>query len=276
MKNICLFLMHGLLILPVGAAAADNLLSGARAAAMANATVAIYDFWAISHNQAGMAGITALQAGIYAENRFMLQEMSLAATAVVLPSHAGHFGLSMQYFGSSLYKEGKVGLAYSRKFGDKLAAGIQLNYMFTRIGEGYGSSGTACAEAGIIYELLPNLQIGAHIFNPTKAVLKTENYHGNEEFISTIIRSGMAYDFSNKVLLSIEVEKDIRHEPVTKLGIEYRAAEFVYVRAGISTNPVLNAFGFGLHTGRLQIDISASYHYILGYSPQAGIIYSFQ
>ncbi len=276
MKNICLFLMHGLLLLPGSAAAAENLLSGARAAAMANATVAIYDFWAISHNQAGIAGINALQAGIYAENRFMLQEMSLAAAAVVLPSQAGHFGLSIQYFGSSIYSEGKAGLAYSRKFSDKLAAGLQLNYLFTRIGEGYGSSGTACAEAGIIYELLPNLQIGAHIFNPTKAGLKTENYHGNEEFISTIIRSGMAYNFSNKVLLSLEVEKDIRHKPVTKLGIEYRAGEFVFVRAGISTNPVLNAFGFGLQTGRLQIDLSASYHYLLGYSPQAGVIYSFQ
>lgn len=276
MRNICLFLLHGLLIMPGSAAAADNLLSGARAAAMANSTVAIFDFWAISHNQAGIANISSLSAGIYAENRFMLQEMSLAAAAVVLPIPAGNFGLSIQYFGSSLYSEGKVGLAYSRRFGDKLAAGLQLNYMFTSIGDGYGSTGTACAEAGIIYELLPNLQIGAHIFNPTKAVLKAENYHGNDEFISTIIRSGLAYDFSNKVLLSLEVEKDIRHKPVTKLGIEYRMADFAFVRAGISTNPVLNAFGFGLHTGRLQIDLSASYHYILGYSPQAGIIYSFQ
>lgn len=254
--------------------AADNLLSGARAAGMANATVAIYDFWAISHNQAGIASIDKLTAGLFTENRFLLCDLSLAAAGVILPTTYGNFGVSLQYFGSNLYSEGKAGLAYARHFGEKLSAGVQLNYMFTTIGEGYGRTGTATAELGIICELLPGLYLGAHIFNPTKASLKTTGYLDIREYIPTIIRTGAAYHFSEKVLLSLEVEKDSRHQPMAKFGVEYMITEGMFVRAGLCTNPMLNSFGFGIHKGKLQFDISASYHHLLGYSPQAGIIYT--
>lgn len=256
--------------------AADNLLSGARAAGMANATVAIHDFWAISHNQAGIAMIDTITAGLFAENRFLLGDLSLAAVGVILPTTSGNFGASLQFFGSSLYSEGKAGLAYARRFGEKLSAGVQLNYMFTTIGDGYGSTGTVAAELGIICEILPNLFLGAHIFNPTKARLKATGHLDIKEYISTIIRTGAAYHFSDKVLFSLEVEKDIRHKPMAKFGIEYMITEGMFVRAGISNNPMLNAFGFGIHKGKLQFDISASYHYLLGYSPQTGVIYVFR
>jgi hypothetical protein len=256
--------------------AADNLLSGARAAGMANASVAIYDFWAISHNQAGIARIDTITAGLFTENRFLLSDLSLAAAGFILPTTSGNFGVSLQFFGSSLYSEGKAGLAYARHFGEKLSASVQLNYMFTNIGEGYGRTGTATAELGIICEILPRLYLGAHIFNPTKASLKTTGYLDIKEYISTIIRTGAAYHFSEKVLLSLEVEKDIRHQPMAKFGVEYMITEGMFVRAGLSTNPTLNSFGFGIHKGKLQFDISTSYHHLLGYSPQAGVIYAFK
>ena len=255
--------------------AADNLLSGARGGGMANATIAIYDFWAISHNQAGMARLNIVTVGIFSESRFLIEELSMAAAAAIIPTPSGNIGVSLQLMGSSLYSEGKTGLAYANSFGEKLSVGLQLNYMFTNIGDGYGSTGTVTAELGIICEILPNLYLGAHIFNPTKASLKTKGYLNINEYISTIIRSGAAYHFNDKVFLSLEVEKDIRHLPVVKLGLEYMVTEGMFVRTGLSTNPMLNAFGFGIHKSKLQFDISASYHYLLGYSPQAGIIYTF-
>lgn len=253
--------------------AADNLNAGARAGGMANASVAIYDFWAISHNQAGFANTNSLTAGFFTENRFSLKDLSLAAVAVIIPTSSGNIGVSMQFFGSSLYSEGKAGLAFAKQFGERFSAGVQLNYMFTSIAEGYGTAGTLTAELGIICEILPRLYLGAHIFNPTKSGIKTTGYHDINEYISTILRTGAAYVFSKKVLLCLEIEKDIRHQPVGKFGLEYMITDDVFVRAGISTNPTLNAFGFGFQKGSIQFDISAAYHYLLGYSPQAGIIY---
>ncbi len=267
-----------LLVLPMNQmplVAADNQLSGSRAAAMANASVALFDFWAISHNQAGIAGIEAFTAGMYTGNRFSQTEMPEASFAAILPAGSGNLGFSLQHFGGSLYAEQKAGLTYARFFGNKLSAGIQLNYMLTSISEGYGRAAAFTAEIGFIYEIAPGLFLGTHLFNPTKSILKTETHHPVEEYISSVIRSGLVYQIGSKVLLSAEVEKDIRHAAVPKIGLEYNFIESIVVRAGISNNPMLNAFGFGFTKGSMQLDISASHHYLLGYSKQAGIIYSF-
>ncbi len=275
MKNISIYLSFFILLCAYHSMAADNLLAGARASGMAGAAVALYDFWSISHNQAGIANISNLTAGMYAENRFLQQELSLAAAAAIVPTPAGTFGISIIHFGSSLYSETKTGLTYARSFNDKLSAGLQINYMLTAIGQGYGNKGTATVETGIIYELLPNIHIAAHIFNPTKASLKTHSHHNIDEYISTIIRTGLTFLISQNVLVSIEIEKDIRHNPMPKIGLEYNPSEIISIRAGISNNPAMNAFGFGLNIGRMRVDMSASYHHVLGYSPQAGAVYSF-
>lgn len=252
-------------------AANDNYPFGARQAAMGNAGVSLYDFWAISHNQAGLARLTNPAGGFYFENRYLVREMGLGAAAFALPTTSGVFGLSLSYFGYSQYHESKVGLAYAKVFSEKLSAGVQFNYMYAFVGGDYSNStGNVTVEAGVIYELLPGLNIGAHIFNPTRAKLASVD-DLYDEYIPTIIRLGMAYNFSEKVLLSLETEKDIDRKPVFKAGIEYQLAGQFHIRGGVGTNPTQNAFGFGFHTGSLTIDLSTSFHYVLGYSPQASI-----
>jgi hypothetical protein len=252
-------------------AANDNKPYGGRQAAMGNAAVSLYDFWAISHNQAGLARLTRPAGGFYFENRYLVKEMGLGAAAFALPTNSGVFGLSVSYFGYSQYNESKMGLAYARSFGDKLSVGMQFNYMYSFVGGDYNNAaGRVTIEAGMIYEIIPGLSIGAHIFNPTRAKLASvDNLY--DEFIPTIFRFGMAYSFSDRVILSLETEKDIEQKPAFKAGIEYQVINQLFIRGGIGTNPTQNAFGFGFHTGSFTIDLSTSFHHILGYSPQASI-----
>lgn len=256
-------------------AANDNYPYGGRQAGMGNAAVAVYDFWALSHNQAGLARLDRPAAGFYFENRFMVKEMGLGAAGVALPVNSGVFGLSLSYFGYSQYHESKVGLAYARSFGERLSAGVQFNYMYTYVGGDYSNAaGNVTIEAGMIYEVLPGLNIAAHIFNPTRTRLASVN-DLYDEYIPVIFRLGMAYSFSERILVSIETEKDIDRKPVLKAGLEYQVVERFFVRGGVGTNPTSNAFGVGFHTGFFTIDLSASYHHVLGYSPQAAIIIEF-
>ena len=274
-KNLVLLLPLSILWLQVLQAANDNHPYGGRQAGMGNAAVAVYDFWAMSHNQAGMSKIQSPTAGIYFENRYLVKEMGLGAAAFALPVNTGVFGLNLSYFGYSQYHESKIGLAYAHRFGDRLSAGLQFNYMYTFVGgELSNATGNVTFEAGVIYELLPGLNIGAHVFNPSRSKLASvDNLY--DEYIPTIFRLGMAYSFSEKILLSIETEKDIDRKPVFKAGGEYRMADRFFIRGGIGTNPAQNAFGFGIYTGTFTIDLSASFHQILGYSPQASIIMAF-
>lgn len=261
-------------VLSAGGAKAvnDNLPLGGRQAGMGNSAVSLYDFWAISHNQAGLAGQQHTGAGFYIENRYLTKEMSLGAVAVAFPAANGVFGINVTYFGFSQYHESKAGLSYARKFGQNFSAGMQLNYLYTYLGPDAGSSGTVAAELGVICQLLPQVNLGVHLFNPTGSRIGSS--HG--ENIPRIIRLGVSWMYQELVLIALETEKDMDQHPVFRAGLDYQVVKNVFLRGGIGSQPVTNSFGFGLKLGNLDLDLSSSFHQILGYSPQFSLTYFFR
>lgn len=249
----------------------DNYLVGARSAGIAHASVTLNDIWAIHHNQAGLAFLDNPSASVYYENRFMIKEMGLSSVAFAMPTKTGTFGIVYHNFGYSQYAETKFGLAYARKLSEKLSAGIQLNYNTLRLGDIYGKNQALTAEIGVRAQLTDELTFGAHVYNLNRARLA--NY--NNEYIPTIMRLGADYKISKKVFIAAEAQKDIDHKIIFKSGIEYHIIDAIFIRAGISTNPVLNTFGFGLNLKNLQLDVAASYHQVLGFSPQLSLTYIF-
>jgi hypothetical protein len=243
---------------------------GARSASMAGSSVTLSDVWSAHHNQAGLAYLNGFTAGAYFENRFAVKELSTKGAAFAMPYKNGAFGLSITQFGFSLYNENKIGLAYAQKFGDVFSAAVQLDYLSTFIAEGYGQSHAVAAEVGVMANLTKDLKIGAHIFNPTRA--KLADY--NNERTPTIFRLGLNYRFSKKVFVTAETEKSTYFKPIIKGGIEYQFNDYLYLRAGLSNNPNVIAFGFGLHLKNFQLDIGTSQHAVLGYSPQIGLTYA--
>lgn len=250
----------------------ENPTIGARSAGMGNASVSFGDVWSAHQNQAGLGFVRDISAGAYYENRFLLKELSIKGGVIALPVKGGTFGLCISNFGYSLYNENKYSLSFAKAFGDKLSAGIAMDYLTTKIGEGYGSKGVLAAEFGIQAKPLKGLTLGAHVFNPTRA--KISDY--NDERLPTIIRFGGDYDFSDKVKVAVETEKDMAQKAVFKAGIEYKPVKEFYLRAGIGTNPTLTCFGFGINLKNLKIDVAANYHQTLGFSPQLGLTYIFK
>ena len=244
---------------------------GARSAAMGNASVSLIDVWSAQHNQAGLGFLHDPSAGVYYENRFMLKELSVKGAVLAMPVKGGTFGLCISNFGYSLYSENKYSLSFAKAFGDKFSIGIAMDYLSTKIAEGYGKKGVFAAEIGLQAKPMKGLNIGAHVYNPTRT--KLADY--NNERIPTIIRLGGDYTFSDKVTLAVETEKDIAQKAIFKAGIEYRAVKEFYLRAGISTNPTLSSFGFGINLKNFKLDISANYHQTIGLSPQLGMTYTF-
>jgi len=137
------------------------------------------------------------------------------------------------------------------------------------LGEGYGRKDMLVAEIGMLSKPLKNLTLGVHIYNPTRTKIAAYN----NEHTPTIFRFGGNYVFSDKVLLAAETEKDIAHKALFKTGLEYQLLKALYLRAGISTNPVLSSFGFGLRLKNLQADLSSNYNQVLGFSQQLGLTY---
>lgn len=86
------------------------------------------DVFSFIENQAALAKIKAPQAGIYAENRFMLKELRLVSAVAAMPIGKGGAGISVNYSGYKKYNETQVGLAYGKALGDRANLGIQFNY----------------------------------------------------------------------------------------------------------------------------------------------------
>ncbi|MDD2413353.1 MAG: hypothetical protein RBS19_06925 [Bacteroidales bacterium] len=274
MKRIFFTLLFTLLSYSVLFAAHDPVSRGAKAAAMGGASVANVDFWGVFNNPAVNAYIRDISAGAYFENRYLLKELSYRGLGVVLPvAQNDAFALNVQQFGYAQYLESKVGLAYSKKFGESFSAGLQFDYLNTFIGEGIGNKHSFTFEFGLFSRFNKKLSLGFMAFNPAR--MKLSDYNGYNDYIPVILKLGARYEFSERISAISEVEKDIYRDFVMRFGLDYKLTDFLYVRGGLSTGVVAYSFGVGLDYHNIKFDISTSVHQVLGPSPQISLMYSF-
>lgn len=242
---------------------------GARSSGMSGASVTLYDVWSVFNNQAGLARLNTITAGLYYENRFFVKSLSAGSFAFALPTNNGTFGLSVYSFGTLGYRESKYGLAYGRSLGEKLNVGIQLNYLSTVLPDNYGKFSGVNAELGLQAKLTDDLIIGAHIYNLNRMKLPTLD-EKIIEYVPTVFKLGLQYSISSKAIILSEVSKDIENKIIFRLGTEYSPNDILYLRMGIATNPSSYSFGFGYRMKSISLDISAAYHQVLGFTPQIG------
>ncbi len=272
MKWYNFFLVLVLLVVPFAAGAFEGVgIVGGRAAGMGRASVSLTDFWSVQNNPAGMALQQRIGAGVYYENRFMMPELSLKSAAVVVPTGIGVLGLSFNQFGYALFNENKLGLAYARSFGPLLRIGVQLDYLSTRFGGGYEGKDNVTFELGVQSNISEKVMLGAYIFNPVRVQLSDYT----DERIPVILRFGLTYLMSDRLIGIAEVEKNFDRDPVVRFGMEYALTDIFYARTGLAVNPGLFTFGAGMLLNNIRFDIAASMHQVLGVSAQAGLIYQF-
>lgn len=242
---------------------------GGRSAGMAHASVTLSDVWSSHHNQAGLAWLNTSEAGVFLQNRFLMKELNYGGFAYAHKLNSGAVALSYSNFGYQLYGESKLGLGYGLKFSNIISGGVQINYHTTRLANNYGKKSGVTAELGMQAFLNDKLMLAVHLFNPTRT--KLNDY--NNERMATIMRLGLNYKFSKQVFATFEVEKDIDSRPIFRAGIEYKASEIIYLRGGVGTQPTLASFGVGVKKSNFKLDIAASYHQILGFTPDLSFNY---
>lgn len=256
------------LLLPVLASAQIN--SGARITALGGAGVALKDFWSIQKNQAGLSNITDPTISFNYEQRLLSEDVASQSVVLVVPVNRNVLAVSFQRYGFFAFNQQKGSFAYARTFGPNLAAGISINYHQLKI-TNYGSSNAISAEAGFQYRPTKHLTFGAHVANPSN-----NSYSADvSSDLPIAISVGTAYQFSEKVLLSAELEKVIHYDLNPRIGLEYTLIHWLALRAGVSTTPFQQHAGFGLSYKSFQFDSTISSHSSTGYSPQIGIAYAF-
>ncbi|MBC7746096.1 MAG: hypothetical protein H7096_13455 [Flavobacterium sp.] len=244
--------------------------TGPRLTALGEAGISITDPWSVQLNQAGLAGIKKLTVAIAIQKPFAGYDLSTQSLILIVPIKNNVFGISLQRYGVTSFKEQRVALCYAKNFGDKLYAALDINYHLLKI-ENYGATQTYSVEAGMIYLLNKNLSFGAHVANPNQNIY-------NASALATIpfrVQIGASYVFSEKILFCGTLEKYAKYQNDGKLGLEYQIIKVLALRGGISANPFKQYAGFGINFQKLKFDFAASSHPVLGYSPQIALSYEF-
>ena len=220
------------------------------------------DPFAFTGNQAALAQVQHIGLGVYGERRFLLAETGYYALSAVFPSKLGNIGLQLNYGGFKNFNENKIGLAYARKLGTKLDLGIQFNYYGYRV-PAYNSAYAINFETGVIMHFTDKFRGGMQVYNPVGGKLGKS---GNEK-LASVYTIGMGYDASANFFAGASIIKE-EDKPVNCIaGVQYQFARRFFARLGISTETTSVFGGAGLSWNNLRIDISASYHPQLGFSP---------
>lgn len=225
------------------------------------------DVFSFAANQAALSQLTQASAGIYGEKRFMLNELSNYQLALAVPLSSGNAGLKAGYYGSSLYNETQLGLAYARKLGSKVDIGVQFNYYGIKIA-GYGNASAVGFEAGAIFHLSEKLHTGIQISNPAGTKFGKEN----PEKIASVYTVGMGYEVSKKLLLTTEINKEEAQPINVNAGIQYQLIETIRARIGVSTATGTAWIGAGFSFKTFRLDVMSSYHPQLGITPGISLI----
>ncbi|MDW3647930.1 MAG: hypothetical protein R8P61_12760 [Bacteroidia bacterium] len=247
--------------------------SGGRAVAMGKAYTGVGgDYWALFHNPAGIAGMDGAQAGVYLEQRFLLSELNFAQAGFAT-SFADNqaFGFSLSSFGFDAYQENSVGLVYGIEVLNRIRVGAGIKYGILNIQE-QGNDGSLLVQVGIQTQVNSELSIGFSAYNVNRAQLDVQ---GVPEIIPSILRGGLAYSASDRVLLVFDLVKDVDHALSYRGGLEYEINEVLKARGGVGTEPLSFSLGLGIDWKEFQADFASSYTERLGYSPHLSISYRF-
>ena len=221
-------------------------------------------------NQAALPEIKQAVAGVYADRRYMLKELSSYNAALALPSRLGGFGVAIHYVGAENFNTSQIGIGYGKKLNEKISIGIQFNYYNIRLA-GYGSSSTINFEAGTLLHLTDKLHIGVHVCNPFSSKFgKTRS-----ERLPSIYSTGIGYEVSGKLLISAVVRKQENTPVDIGTTLQYIIADHLFVRVGTGTSNPYYFFGLGIQWKTFRLDAVSTWQAPLGFTPGLMLLFNF-
>jgi opacity protein-like surface antigen len=240
---------------------------GTKAIGMANAFVAVADnCWAIDYNPAGLTKLNTLQCTLFfIPEQFGLNELKTTALAVAIPFSTESIGAEIRKFGFELYTETEFGLAYSRKFDGNISGGITVHYSRIDIAR-YGTTGTVFLHGGLMVQMSDQVKLGFCLRNLAATTLGSTG-----EKIPQQVSLGTSWYPLNNVILSVEIEKDVRFPARLKFGVEQQVLSLVAFRAGIADNPDTYSIGIGVRYSIVGFGYATYSHPDLGWTHQIEI-----
>lgn len=245
-------------------------LVGARGAGMGYASATLRDEWSLLNNVGGLSKLNQPVTAFACEVRPGLIGANRASAVFSFPLKTGVSGFGLFRFGDDLYNEQIISAGYSNQFGIA-SLGLKLNYIQYRAA-GYSTRNALSLNFGGIAQITPLILVGAYIVNLNQPKLSSID----KERLPTKLVTGMSFKPIERLLLAVEIEKDLDYDPTFKMGMEYQAQKKIYFRTGFNYHPNAAFLGIGYVIRKVKIDYSLQYSSSLSASHQACASYQLE
>jgi hypothetical protein len=237
---------------------------GTKAIGMANAFVAVSDnSWSINYNPAGLLQIKRIECSAFmVPCQFGLSELRTTAFAIAVPFSFSTVALKAEQFGFNLYRETELGAACAARLDENIYGGLAVNFHRLDIAR-YGSAHHIMFNAGLLGYVVRNVRIGFCLNNITGTTMGKQS-----DKIPQICALGVCWSLVDDLLMSVELEKDIRFPASIKWGVEQTVFDVLAFRVGVSNNPGKYSAGMAVKYSFLEFGYAGYSHPDLGWTHQ--------
>jgi hypothetical protein len=238
--------------------------SDARSASLALADAAITVDATGWSNPAALAFLEKPCINLHAESPYCISELASRSFSFSIPVRAGTFALSLSRYGYEGYHEGQAGLSFGKSLGNRVKAGISVDFNSIRQYAGYGNLYSIIPSAGIQVLPLKGVAIGLQVSNPAGQGY----YPGGYLKYPALIKVGLAYQPDPEILFCFDLHKESGYKPVYCGGLEYIFERQLAFRLGLSSSRCMQySLGIGYLGRHVKTDFAVSHHPVLGFSP---------
>lgn len=239
---------------------------GARPLALGQATTALpNNGWTVFENPA-MLNDEQKSVSFFAIRYYGLSELTDVGAVIVYPTKIGVFAAGAHHFGN-IFSKTRIRVAYKNSWND-FHYGASVNYDNISQGGSYGSVNAMGINIGIAAEITDDLWIAAKATNINHPKYGT-TVNDIDEDLPRNLSVGFSYRLSNVALFTADVVKDVNFPISFRSGIEVKIIDHLKARAGITTEPVTFAGGFGYNAEHWGVNLLVQRHEnpVLGFSP---------
>lgn len=215
----------------------------------------------------GMRGPT--EVGAYVVQPFGLNDLAISYVHGAFHSGWGGLGAGIGYSGLNGFRSTTAHLAYGHALWNRLYAGLSLDGAFIDLSD-YGHTSSIGLSGGVILPIREALRLGILIRYPFAITTQ------GKQDLPVSYQATLSYELNDALAVSVEWYQEEQFKPDFRLGVTYSPIPQVPIRLGYQS--LLNQFSVGAGyrwKERLILDIAGGHHPFLGFTPSAGLRYTF-
>lgn len=255
MKPLLIILF--LLTLASGSLAQDTKFdAGAHSLALAKSNLLIRDAFSTLNSIAVFGSLKRTGVGVSFRNQFDLPENAVVSAASIYHQRYFNIGVGFLRFGDEVFNYQRVSAALGNRIGN-VSLALRLNRHQYAI-ENLGIQSLFSLDFGGTVHLGKNIILGTEVENISRSRFNLDYQ------LPTVMRLGFQLNLQEQLTFQAELEKDIDSPAMLRGGVEYRLVDWLAIRGGLSSRPLMATGGIGIIAGVLGVDYAFANRSTLG------------